>query len=53
MVIFRKFAVTKQNNVQVFYAPGQTKEFNPFVHYRTFYGAYDENVSIDWSTDSQ
>ena len=50
---FRKFAVTKENNVLIFHSPGQTREFNPFVLYRTFYGAYDETVSIDWTTDSQ
>lgn len=50
---FRKFAATRNNMVQVFYAPGKTKEFNPFVLYRTFYGAYDETVCIDWTTDSR
>ena len=50
---FRKFAVTKENNILLFHAPGRTKEFNPFVLHRTFYGAYDEVVSIDWSSDSR
>lgn len=50
---FRKFAATRDNMVQVFHAPGKTKEFNPFVLYRTFYGAYDETVCIDWTTDSR
>lgn len=49
----RKFAATRDNMVQVFHAPGKTKEFNPFVLYRTFYGAYDETVCIDWTTDSR
>ena len=49
----RKFAVTKENTVLVFHAPGKTFEFNPFVLYRTFFGAYDETVSIDWTTDSR
>ncbi|XP_056011786.1 periodic tryptophan protein 2 homolog isoform X2 [Ostrea edulis] len=39
--------------VQVFHAPGKTKEFNPFVLYRTFYGAYDETTCIDWTSDSK
>lgn len=50
---FRKFAVTKENAVLVFHAPGRTKEFNPFVLYRSFYGAYDETVCLDWTTDSR
>lgn len=37
----------------LFYAPGRTKEFNPFLLQRTFYGAYDENVCLDWSSDSR
>ncbi|XP_034301423.2 periodic tryptophan protein 2 homolog [Magallana gigas] len=49
----KKFAATRDNMVQVFHAPGKTKEFNPFVLYRTFYGAYDETVCIDWTTDSR
>ena len=49
----RKFAVTKENSILLFHAPGRTKEFNPFVLHRTFYGAYDEVVSIDWSSDSR
>ncbi len=45
--------MTKNNNVLVFHAPGKVQEFNPFVLYRTFYGAYDETVSIDWTSDSR
>ncbi|KAK2188503.1 hypothetical protein NP493_130g01036 [Ridgeia piscesae] len=48
----RKFAVTKEKNVLVFHAPGKTREYNPFVLERTFYGAYDDTVSIDWTSDS-
>lgn len=33
-------------------APGKNKEFNPFLLIRTFYGAYDENVCLDWTSDS-
>jgi len=49
----RKVAVTQDNNVLVFHAPGQTIEFNPFVLYHTFYGAYDETTCIDWTSDSR
>jgi periodic tryptophan protein 2 len=49
----RKFAVTKENTVLLFHAPGKTQEFNPFVLIRTFYGAYDETLSIDWTSDSR
>ena len=45
--------MTKGNKILLFHAPGRTKEFNPFVLQRTFYGAYDEVVSIDWSSDSR
>ena len=49
----RKVAVTQDSNILVFHAPGQTIEFNPFVLYRTFYGAYDETTCIDWTSDSR
>ncbi|KAK2164936.1 hypothetical protein LSH36_57g02051 [Paralvinella palmiformis] len=49
----KKFAVTKENTILVFHAPGCTKEYNPFVLYRTFYGFYDETVCIDWTNDSR
>ena len=45
--------MTKETNVLVFHAPGKTREFNPFVLQRTYYGAYDETVSIDWTSDSR
>ena len=45
--------MTRENKVMVFHAPGKTREYNPFVLYRTFYGAYDETTCIDWTTDSQ
>ena len=45
--------MTKENSLLLFHAPGRTKEFNPFVLHRTFYGAYDEVVSVDWSSDSR
>ncbi|XP_071088666.1 periodic tryptophan protein 2 homolog [Haliotis cracherodii] len=49
----KKFAVTKDSVILVFHAPGKTREFNPFVFYRTFFGAYDDNVCIAWSSDSR
>ncbi|XP_074651858.1 periodic tryptophan protein 2 homolog [Tubulanus polymorphus] len=49
----KKFAITKNKIIQMFHAPGKTKEFNPFVPYRTFYGAFDETTCIDWTTDSR
>lgn len=54
MCHYRRFAVTKNSLVQVFYAPGAVlSQPNPFVLYRTFYGAYDETTCIDWTTDSR
>ncbi|KAJ8297862.1 hypothetical protein KUTeg_024393 [Tegillarca granosa] len=49
----RKFAVTKEKTVQIFHTPGKNREFNPFVLYKTFSGAYDSTVCIDWTSDSQ
>lgn len=37
----------------LYHAPGKNKEFNPFLLKRTFYGAYDENVCLDWTSDSR
>ncbi|KAK3099531.1 hypothetical protein FSP39_005884 [Pinctada imbricata] len=48
----KKFAVTRDNMVQVFHAPTKKCQFNPFELYRTFYGAFDQTVCIDWTTDS-
>ena len=50
---FRKFLVTKERTVLMFHAPGKARDFNPFKLQRTFYGAYDDTVSIDWTTDSR
>ena len=36
----------------LYHAPGHNKEFNPFVMQRSFYGAYDVNVCLDWTSDS-
>uniref|UniRef100_F6VRH3 Periodic tryptophan protein 2 homolog n=1 Tax=Ciona intestinalis TaxID=7719 RepID=F6VRH3_CIOIN len=49
----RKFAVTKDNLVLVYHAPGMSRELNPFQLQRTFYGAYGETTCIDWTTDSR
>ncbi len=48
----KKFAVCKEDKVLLYHAPGRNKEFNPFLLQRTFYGAYDENVCLDWTSDS-
>ncbi|BFZ24305.1 hypothetical protein BsWGS_27344 [Bradybaena similaris] len=48
-----KFAVLRDTVVQVFHAPGKTREFNPFVLYRTFPGHVDDTVSVDWTSDSR
>ena len=37
----------------LYHAPGKNKEFNPFLLIRTFYGAYDDNVCLDWTSDSR
>ncbi|RNA14795.1 periodic tryptophan 2 -like protein [Brachionus plicatilis] len=49
----KKFAVCKENKVLLYHAPGKNKEFNPFVLIRTFYGAYDDNICLDWTSDSR
>ncbi|XP_077866137.1 LOW QUALITY PROTEIN: periodic tryptophan protein 2 homolog [Saccoglossus kowalevskii] len=49
----KKIAVTKENVTLVYHAPGHCKEYNPMVLYRSYYGAYDETTSIDWTTDSK
>ncbi|XP_052258916.1 periodic tryptophan protein 2 homolog isoform X2 [Dreissena polymorpha] len=48
----KKFAVTRESKVLVFHAPGRTREYNPFVLHRTFYGPYDETVCLDWTSNS-
>ncbi|XP_053398750.1 periodic tryptophan protein 2 homolog [Mercenaria mercenaria] len=48
-----KFAVTRENKVLVFHAPGKTREYNPFVLYKTFFGPYDETTCLDWTDDSK
>ncbi|KAL4230154.1 U3 snoRNP protein [Mactra antiquata] len=48
-----KFAVTRDSKVLVFHAPGKTREYNPFVLDRIFYGPYDETTCLDWTDDSK
>lgn len=49
----RWIAVNHGNNLQIWKAPGFTKEFAPFVLYRTFTGHFDEILTISWSPDSK
>jgi hypothetical protein len=53
LLITRYIAVTHGKQVQVWVAPGHTKEFAPFVLHRTYTGHYDDNTCIDWSADSR
>lgn len=39
--------------MQIWFAPGRTKDFSPFTLHRTYTGQYDDTVSIDWSSDSR
>ncbi|ESP03657.1 hypothetical protein LOTGIDRAFT_198984 [Lottia gigantea] len=48
----KKFAVTRENMVDVFHSPGEKREFNPFTLYKKFHGAYDETTCLDWTSDS-
>ncbi|XP_022092797.1 periodic tryptophan protein 2 homolog [Acanthaster planci] len=49
----KKIALTKERLAQVYHAPGSTREFNPLLLHRTYYGAYDDTTCIDWSSDSR
>ena len=49
----RFFAATIGMQMQVWFAPGRTKDFSPFTLHRTYTGQYDDTVSIDWSSDSR
>lgn len=49
----RFFAVTHGKNVQIWHAPGNSREFAPFDIYKTLTGLYDDTVCIDWSSDSR
>uniref|UniRef100_A0A4W3JW44 PWP2 small subunit processome component n=1 Tax=Callorhinchus milii TaxID=7868 RepID=A0A4W3JW44_CALMI len=49
----RRFVVTKDNVALMYHAPGKTREFNPFVLDKTYFGPYDETTCIDWTDDSK
>ncbi|KAI8898667.1 WD40-repeat-containing domain protein [Globomyces pollinis-pini] len=49
----RFIAVTHENQIQVWHAPGFTREFAPFIMYKTYTGHYDAVTSITWSNDSK
>ena len=53
MLLNRKFAVCKEDKVLLFHTPGRSKEFNPFLLKRTFYGAFETTVCLDWTSDSR
>ncbi|KAI9304687.1 WD40 repeat-like protein [Cunninghamella echinulata] len=46
-------AVTFGKHIQVWKAPGFTREFSPFVLHRTYTGHYDDINYINWSSDSK
>ncbi|KAI8911003.1 WD40-repeat-containing domain protein [Gorgonomyces haynaldii] len=46
-------AVTDENHVHVWKAPGFTLEFSPFELYKKFPGHYDLVTHIEWSPDSR
>ncbi|GAB1610565.1 periodic tryptophan protein 2 homolog [Argonauta hians] len=49
----RKFAVAKGDTIYIYSAPCKQMNFNPFKLLRSLYGAYDENVCLDWTSDSR
>ncbi|KAJ3365689.1 hypothetical protein HDU91_002105 [Kappamyces sp. JEL0680] len=49
----RFVAVTHGNHVQIWHAPGFTREFAPFVLFKEFAGHYDTVLSLSWSPDSK
>jgi len=46
-------AVTFARGVQIWHAPGTTRQFAPLTLIRTSVGAYDDTTCLDWSTDSR
>ena len=46
-------AVTHGKHVQIWHAPGFTREFAPFVLFKEYPGHYDTVTSITWSRDSK
>ncbi|XP_062905832.1 PWP2 small subunit processome component [Mobula hypostoma] len=49
----RKFVVTKENVALMYHAPGKSRQFNPFVLDKSYFGPYDETTCIDWTEDSK
>jgi len=49
----KHIAVTFGRGVQIWHAPGSTREFAPLTLHRTILGAYDDIKCIDWSSDSR
>ncbi|XP_060689223.1 PWP2 small subunit processome component [Hemiscyllium ocellatum] len=49
----RKFVVSKNNVVLMYHAPGKSRQFNPFVLDKTYFGPYDETTCFDWTDDSK
>ena len=46
-------AVTHGKHIQIWHAPGFTREFAPFVLFKEYPGHYDCVNSITWSRDSK
>ena len=49
----RYFAVTHGRCVQVWDAPGHSRDFAPFSLLRSYPGQYDNTMCIEWSEDSR
>jgi len=47
------FAITSDKTVNIWKAPGHTREFAPFVLYFTALGHHDAITNINWSPDSR
>lgn len=47
------FAITNEKNVNIWKAPGHTREFAPFVLYFTAVGHHDAVTNVNWSPDSK
>lgn len=49
----KHIAVSQGKHVQLWAAPGKTKDFSPFTLIRTYGGQYDEVSTIEWSACSK
>ncbi|XP_066947733.1 periodic tryptophan protein 2 homolog [Macrobrachium rosenbergii] len=50
----KHFALTKENAVFVYAAPGSSRRiFDPFVMEKVFHASYDDTSCLDWSFDSR